>query len=322
MSSNIYFKVSMNMGTPSSPIWVEYQDTMGLISGQNSTQLTLSSAFFASLSTLYMKIEYIAEIYTNHFLTAVGLSGIMVKINEPPTGGTCYLNAYNGTALSTVFTITCLGWTDPDGTTAIPNYEFYARYPSSPIRMTLASNGVGVLTMQFPPGLDTDSYMLEISVDIIDEGQGLTAFVFPTYVQVSPDLNQTSNILAQLNSFDPESTFIQQLRGGNLQVCAQNVISLSSMIKDLPMPATLSGLPNATVRFLYFLTSTKIPFKIFSTILKAEFNNQKAIARQLMMQSVKNLSISSMSGVKVISTLVHSVTDQVDEINRETAVSI
>ena len=127
--------------------------------------------------------------------------------------------------------------------------HFKARYPSSTTRMILASNSAGVLTMQFPPGLDSDSNFLEISVDIIDEGLGLTAFVFPTYVKVAPDLNQASAILDQLNSFDPESTFIQQLRGGNLQVCAQNVIGLSTMIRDLPVPANLVGSQNATVDY-------------------------------------------------------------------------
>ena len=246
MKSNLYFKVSLNMNTPASPNWLTYIDTTGLITGQNTTQLTISSDFFASLTTLYLKIEYIAEIYTDGFLTTIGLSGIMVKINEPPTNGTCYLNTYNGTALSTIFTITCLGWTDPDGTLPIQNYEFYgkhfsanlnsrdktlmvkvffvslkARYPSSTDRMILASNDIGVLTMQMPPGLDADSNFLAISVDIIDEGLGLTSFGFPTFIRVVPDLNQAGNILNQLNSFDPESTFIQQLRGGNLQTCAQ-----------------------------------------------------------------------------------------------------
>ena len=41
-----------------------------------------------------------------------------------------------------------------------------------------------------------------------------------------------------------------------------------------------------------------------------------------MMQSVKNLSIASISSVKVISTLVQSVTEKVDEINRDTAVRL
>ena len=41
-----------------------------------------------------------------------------------------------------------------------------------------------------------------------------------------------------------------------------------------------------------------------------------------MMQSVKNLSIASISNVKVISTLVQSVTEKVDEINRDTAVRL
>ena len=116
------------MNTPTDPDWVVYKDTAGLISGQNTTQLTLLSSFFAAHSSIfYMKIEYIAEMYTNGYLTSVGLSGIMVKVNEPPSGGDCYLNTYDGIALSTTFTISCIGWTDPDGTVPIPNYEFYGK---------------------------------------------------------------------------------------------------------------------------------------------------------------------------------------------------
>ena len=55
-----------------------------------------------------------------------GMGSMIFLVNNLPTGGSCYVDKYNGTSLSTVFNIRCPNWTDLDG--FIGKYEYFGKY--------------------------------------------------------------------------------------------------------------------------------------------------------------------------------------------------
>ena len=50
------------------------------------------------------------------------MSSLILKINQLPTNGYCYVAKTNGTSLTTYFDIECTNWIDPDG--QIVKYEY------------------------------------------------------------------------------------------------------------------------------------------------------------------------------------------------------
>jgi hypothetical protein len=52
-----------------------------------------------------------------------GTSSLFFYVNRLPEGGSCSITPNTGIALSTNFTLTCSGWTDPDG--SISQYQYF-----------------------------------------------------------------------------------------------------------------------------------------------------------------------------------------------------
>ena len=52
---------------------------------------------------------------TNPVSSETGNSMIVLVRNQLPQNGTCSVDKTNGTAMETVFTVTCQNWVDPDG---------------------------------------------------------------------------------------------------------------------------------------------------------------------------------------------------------------
>lgn len=51
---------------------------------------------------------------------------LILKINQIPYNGSCFLNNQTGYALDTYFIVNCSNWIDDDG--YIISYEFYGNY--------------------------------------------------------------------------------------------------------------------------------------------------------------------------------------------------
>jgi hypothetical protein len=89
-------------------------------------ELTIMPELFLSdPSVKKWKIDF--NLLTTSFYggTGFGKSSIIIGINQLPTGGTCSINPLNGTSFSTIFTITCLNFSDPDG--YIQKYEYLSK---------------------------------------------------------------------------------------------------------------------------------------------------------------------------------------------------
>ena len=84
--------------------------------------MTLFPLLFSNHSNAsYWKVDYAVT-----YQTLTGMATLIMKKNELPTGGSCYIDQTNGTSLSTWFTIICVNWIDPDG--SITKYEYLGIY--------------------------------------------------------------------------------------------------------------------------------------------------------------------------------------------------
>ena len=81
--------------------------------------------FFSEPSVTKWKIDF--NLFTTSFNggTGLGKSSIIIGINQLPAGGSCSINPLSGATLSTVFTIKCLNFSDPDG--YIQKYEYLSK---------------------------------------------------------------------------------------------------------------------------------------------------------------------------------------------------
>lgn len=59
-------------------------------------------------------------------IVANGTSDLLIKKNEPPFNGTCFVDRNKGYALETYFIIKCIDWVDIDG--FIAKYEYFGMF--------------------------------------------------------------------------------------------------------------------------------------------------------------------------------------------------
>jgi hypothetical protein len=92
----------------------------------NKKELTLMPELFLSEPNVKKwKIDF--NLFTTSFYggTGFGKSSIIVSLNEIPILGTCTVNPLSGLAETTIFTIKCYNFTDPDG--FISKFEYYCK---------------------------------------------------------------------------------------------------------------------------------------------------------------------------------------------------
>jgi hypothetical protein len=96
-------------------------------SGQSNTDLTILDNLFTDYpSQIIWKVELtvslVSSLFTNQ--TFQGTSSMQIYVNFPPLSGICGVSPTQGNTTS-LFTITCNSWTDPDG--SVTNYAFYGK---------------------------------------------------------------------------------------------------------------------------------------------------------------------------------------------------
>ncbi len=89
----------------------------------NSKELTLLPQLFLNYSSVtYWRVDFFVQNEANPNQTLSGMASLMLKKNELPSNGLCFVDKTNGTSLQTWFQIICNNWIDPDG--QIVSYEF------------------------------------------------------------------------------------------------------------------------------------------------------------------------------------------------------
>jgi hypothetical protein len=96
-------------------------------SGQSNTDLTILDNLFSDFPSqaiwkVELTVSLTSTLLTNE--TYQGKSSMQIYVNFPPFPGICTVSPTEGNTTS-LFTISCNSWTDPDG--SINNYAFYGK---------------------------------------------------------------------------------------------------------------------------------------------------------------------------------------------------
>ena len=154
-------------------------------------------------------------------------------------------------------------------------------------------NAIGNLTTQLPQGSDLfGSYQIHLSVNIIDNDDGITLYRLVTPVTVYP--NSALYEMFTSGKKDSSSQISRELNSQNLNLVCRNVIVIT---KSLSMHFASS---NQNVTFIY----------------------QMALLREFLVTKVTDISVSDISSIKVISTALSTATQISSQITIKTAVKI
>jgi hypothetical protein len=99
---------------------------ISIILGSNTANFTATDNLFLS----YPLIEYWRFQVVYSFSSETTSSALNFVINQPPQNGSCSITPLNGTT-STLFTISCPNWVDPDD---IQDYSIYSMIVLSKFR--------------------------------------------------------------------------------------------------------------------------------------------------------------------------------------------
>ena len=163
---------------------------------------------------------------------------------------------------------------------------------------------------QLSLGPSNDYYQMYISVNIVDDFNGITTFILPSPVNVTADDSVTNSLIDSIVSSDSSSTFLKTLQSGDLKTVAKNVIALAStlnsMVDDDSNSNSSSGFNGTN--------------SVLNSVAEQQ-RNQKAEARATLMNFIAQMPVSSPSSAKVLSSTISVLTRKTTEINLETAVN-
>ena len=194
----------------------------------STLELSVSSIVFQLYGKcLYWKVDFQIQTF-KYGIWLNTTTSMILKINQAPINGTCFVDLLEGYALSTLFTITCLNWIDIDG--YITRYEYFAKFLNDSNPIALNYNEEGILYTQLPQGPPYDSYNISLFVQIIDDADAIAVYEIPTLVTVIPIPDQIEQIKYEVINGLNGTNITQSLSTGDLQICAKNIISFTSML--------------------------------------------------------------------------------------------
>ncbi len=167
------------------------------------------------------------------------------------------------------------------------------------------------MTIQLPLGPEYDSYKIYIFVHVIDDGNGRSIFNITKPVRVYPNKNLTSSIIQDILDLEPSSEFLQELNDKDLQKAAKNIIGLSNSLNI--QYGTIKTESNQT------LVSQNINITDLANNEEEIEKNKRASVREFLIDTVNNISVNSLSDIKVISSVLSSVTQSTQEISQKSA---
>ena len=143
---------------------------------------------------------------------------------------------------------------------------------------------MGIGNLQLPQGPDFDSFRIYLSVNIIDDTNGVTTYTLanPVEVRPNPDLLAVSSTNAQL---------MTELNSGNVNMVARNAIAFANGFN------------------MQFNTSQSM----------AQIS-QVAAFKELLVEKVTQLSVSDSNSIGTIASTLSSLTQVPDQVTANMAV--
>ena len=184
---------------------------------------------------------------------------------------------------------------------------FKASYQGNPNPIALNYNEIGTVTLQLPQGPISDSYKIYLFVNIIDDTYGNTVYNLTYPVSVFPNDLLVVSLSASISSGDMNNPVFADLNSGNLNLVANNVISLTTAFN-------LQSIGGSSLSTLTSINSTSISTQA------NQMNNQIASLRDFMIAKVVDLAISDLSSIKVISSALSVASQTQYQVSAQSAV--
>ncbi|KAK3089119.1 hypothetical protein FSP39_001015, partial [Pinctada imbricata] len=158
----------------------EIVDLGNYVDGVNSDNIAVSTDLFDQKpNVLRYEVEVIAtRIGTSDW----GMAQMKLRINSPPSGGSCTVSPLVGEALNDNFTVSCPGWSDTDG---IKLYSVYTMVSGDSLQRQVIYGELTSYTVQLQVGPDYDDYNTTVYVRITDVHDAATV-VKAGIIQVKP----------------------------------------------------------------------------------------------------------------------------------------
>ena len=215
-----------------------------------------------------------------------------------------------------------------------------ATYLNNDLKIGLGYDSIGQNSFQLQQGPDYDNYNMYISIEISDNFDANFIFSIKTPIVVRPNPN-TASLLSSLVDQQPGSSLNQILYSGNTQQVLKTIGSLTSSLNSLSFSDSNSQSEGA--KFVGYgpfqgvsyesnfndIKSLKNPgsYKNVNESQTQSGNSSKyeenRLARSMMRDSLldhlANASISGVSGLKMWSGILATVTQSVDEVSRQSS---
>ena len=153
-----------------------------------------------------------------------------------------------------------------------------------------------------PTGASTNSYILSIFVQIIDDVEGITKYYLTETIKILPDNAKRNQLINDIMSDDTSTAFVQTLKASNIQDCAHNIISFTSMLDYTSN--TTNNSSNSTLKTADALTE----------------NYSKV--RDAMMLTIKDIQVTGMDSAKLAASMVTAVSENIQQLTTSSAVNI
>lgn len=185
----------------------------------------------------------------------------------------------------------------------IRNLKNKATYLDNRRPFVLNYNSNGITTLRLPHGPASDSYFIYLYVHIIDDLDGKTVFNLSLPVKVTPDpllasLFATTLALTTNNDNEASLYLMADMNSGNLNLICADAIALS-------------------IVFNMDLSSSQM---LTSSLSNNTLNDQMALTREYMLRKVIELSVCSISSIKVMSSALAAITQTTKQISTTMAV--
>jgi hypothetical protein len=125
-------------------------------------------------------------------------SNVQVRVNYPPSSGSCLCEPPTGFALETDFNIICSGWKDDASPTIF--YEYVARVPIEQDGYGAAGTGIGWKEFSLLPRTSRKSELRGVRMPLPEDSNGYNVTVL---VLVSDDTGATTVVELAMNVQDP-----------------------------------------------------------------------------------------------------------------------
>ena len=161
-----------------------------------------------------------------------------------------------------------------------------ATYSGNVNPISINFNSLGIGNLQLPQGPESDSYFIYLSVNIIDDTNGVTTFTLPNPVVVLPnsDLLSISSTNTQL---------MTELNSGNVNLVASNAIAIAN---GLNMQ--------------------------FNSSQSSSQTSQVTAFKELLVSKVVQLSVSDSNSISTIASTLSALTQVPDQVSSNLAVRI